>query len=180
MSHGPTWDGPRPWWRAWAVFLPTRWVVGMATLGPVGLQRHAPGTWGSAAGLLLYLVVMYPQGWFLQLVWALLLAGLAIGICDEAERRLLQRDPGQIVLDEAVAIPWIFLGMGGLIMDAGGMAWLWFLAGFGLFRLFDILKPFGIARLQKLPGGLGVVADDLAAAIAANLVMRVAWSLVLL
>jgi len=178
MNGDPAWSGPRPWWRAWAIVLPTRWVVGLATLGPVGLQKHAPGTWGSAAGLLAYLVIFYPQGPWLQAIWAVLLAGLAIGICDEAERRMMQRDPGHIVLDEAVAIPFIFLGLGGVIAGAGGWAWLWFLAGFGLFRFFDIAKPFAIDRLQRLPGGLGVVVDDLAAALAANIVLRVAWTLV--
>jgi phosphatidylglycerophosphatase A len=50
--------------------------------------------------------------------------------------------------------------------------WIYMLAGFALFRLFDILKPFGIGRLQRHPGGIGVVLDDLAAALATNLVLR--------
>jgi len=170
--------GPRPWWRAWAVVLPTRWVVGLATLGPVGEQRHAPGTWGTAAGLLLYVVVLYPLGPVAQALLCLLLIGASIGLCDEAERRLQQRDPGRIVLDEAVAVPMIFLGLAPAIMAAGGWAWVWFLSGFALFRLFDIAKPLGIARLQQLPGGLGVVADDIAAAIVVNLILRLSMWLV--
>lgn len=170
--------GPRPWWRAWAVVLPTPWVVGLATLGPVGEQRHAPGTWGTAAGLLLYVVVLYPLGPVAQALLALLLIALSIGICDEAERRLQQRDPGRIVLDEVVAVPIIFLGLAPAMLAAGGWAWVWFLAGFALFRLLDITKPLGIGRLQQLPGGLGVVADDIAAAVVVNLLLRLGIALV--
>ena len=65
-------------------------------------------------------------------------------------------------------MPLVFFGMGGsagLVGEHGG--WPVLLAGFILFRIFDILKPFGIARLQNLPGGIGCVVDDLAAALAA-------------
>jgi phosphatidylglycerophosphatase A len=64
-----------------------------------------------------------------------------------------------------VAIPLCFLGWPALV--AVVPVWVALLAGFALFRLFDIAKPLGIARLQRLPGGWGVVVDDLAAALAA-------------
>jgi phosphatidylglycerophosphatase A len=71
-------------------------------------------------------------------------------------------------LDEFVVMPLCFLGWQALpaawVADA---RWAVFLGGFGLFRLFDIAKPLGISRLQDLPGGWGVVADDVAAALAA-------------
>jgi phosphatidylglycerophosphatase A len=99
---------------------------------------------------------------------ASVLAYFAVGLCDAAEKRLQMRDPGMIVLDEFVAVPLVFVGMGGyggIIAQHGG--WPVLLGGFGLFRFFDILKPLGIKRLQNLPGGLGCVADDLAAGLAA-------------
>jgi len=70
-----------------------------------------------------------------------------------------------VVLDEFVAIPLVYLGWPSLVAAAPG--WVVLLAGFGLFRLFDILKPLGIRKLQDLPGGWGVVADDVAAALVA-------------
>ncbi|MFP4156415.1 MAG: phosphatidylglycerophosphatase A [Opitutales bacterium] len=154
----------------WAALLPTPLVVNLATLGPLGRVRKAPGTWGSVAGLALYAVCFH---WVHPLAFVLLagfFAYLAVAFCDAAEKRLQMRDPGMIVLDEFVAVPLVFFGMGGpdgLIMANGG--WPVLLAGFALFRFFDVLKPPGINGLQNLPGGLGCVADDLAAGVAACL-----------
>jgi phosphatidylglycerophosphatase A len=151
----------------WTRALPTPLVVNLATCGPIGRIGKAPGTWGSVAGLGVYSVFFHyatPIGFIILAVFA---TYLSVAICDAAEKRLQMRDPGMIVLDEVVAVPLVFIGMGGhngLIVQHGG--WPVLLAGFLLFRLFDILKPFGITRLQNLPGGLGCVADDLAAGIA--------------
>lgn len=150
----------------WAARLPSGFVKSLATLGPLGRKLPAPGTWGSAAGVLYALVFFGNLRWEQTLVWTLLASYGAVAICGEAERRLGKRDPGEIVLDEFVVIPLVFIGT-----QAGAVgtwpAWLGLLAGFALFRLFDILKPFGISRLQRWPGGWGVVADDFAAALAA-------------
>jgi phosphatidylglycerophosphatase A len=152
----------------WTHALSTSVVVNAATLGPLGRAKKAPGTVGSVAGLGLYAVCFHhvsPIGFILL---AGLLAYFAVAFCDAAERRLHMRDPGMIVLDEFVAVPLVFVGMGGsggIIAQHGG--WPVLLAGFALFRLFDIVKPFGIKQLQNLPGGLGCVADDLAAGLAA-------------
>ena len=92
--------------------------------------------------------------------------------------RLNRRDPGEVILDEFVAIPLCFLGWPLLVGPVP--AWAVFISGFALFRLFDIWKPFGIRRLQDLPGGWGVVADDLAAALLTCAVMHGAqagWAL---
>ena len=151
----------------WSRFLPAGFVVGLATLGPLGRAGRAPGTIGSLAGLGFYAVFFHNLGLPGFLFFSVLSAYLAMGICDAAERQLGMRDPGMIVLDECIAMPLVFLGMGGgngLMAAYGG--WPVLLGGFGLFRLFDILKPFGIGRLQNLPGGVGCVADDLAAALA--------------
>jgi phosphatidylglycerophosphatase A len=156
---------------AWPRFFPTPWVVNIATLGPIGRVRRGPGTMGALAGLLFFTVVFAPlpaaHAWWLTLVLSVPLLYLAVAFCGEAEFRLGQRDPGGVVLDEFVVMPLCFLGWQSLpaawVTEA---RWAIFLGGFGLFRLFDIAKPLGISRLQRLPGGWGVVTDDVAAALA--------------
>ena len=150
---------------AWMRRLPEGLVVGPATLGPLGRRLPAPGTWGSLAGLL-YFAACFRQAGSGGILLASLIGGyLAVLWCGEAEVRLGRSDPGEVILDEFVAMPLCFLGWRELA--PAGPAWLVLLAGFGLFRFFDIAKPLGIARLQDLPGGWGVVADDYAAALAA-------------
>ena len=162
---------------SWPRFLPSWFVTGCATLGPLGRRLPAPGTWGSLAGLL-YFVLFFQRASIGAILIASAVAGyLAVGICGEAEVRLRKKDPGEIVLDEVVAIPLCFLGWRMLPITAP--PWALWLAGFALFRLFDVLKPFGIARLQGLRAGWGVVADDLVAALAACATLHVAawvWS----
>jgi phosphatidylglycerophosphatase A len=155
----------------WPRALSHRLVVGAATLGPIGQKLPAPGTWGSLAGLL-YFAVFFPRASIgANLVATAVASYLAVAICGEAETRLRQKDPGKVILDEFVAMPLCFLGWRGLLGAAP--TWTLLLGGFALFRLFDILKPFGISRLQTLPGGWGVVADDLAAALAACATLHV-------
>lgn len=89
---------------------------------------------------------------------------LGIVFCGQAELWIGKPDPGEIILDEFVAIPLCFIGTH-TIMEQYPV-WIIMLLAFCLFRFFDIVKPLGIKRLQKLEGGLGIVADDLAAAIA--------------
>ncbi len=148
------------WLRGW----PSGLVVNLATLGPIGRKLPAPGTWGSLAGTGYAAGVAGAGTWGVLAISAV--AGwLAVVVCGEAEVRLGKADPGEVILDEFVAMPLCFLGWPALL--AGGWpGWAMLAAGFGIFRFFDILKPLGIARLQALPGGWGVVADDLAAALA--------------
>ena len=157
----------------WVQLLATFFVVNVATLGPLGRVSKGPGTVGSVAGIAFYAVLFHNALPLTYLLLLLLSIYLAIAFCDEAERRLQMRDPGMIILDEFVAVPLVFLGMNGpegLLVQHGG--WPVLLAGFGLFRLFDIFKPLGISKLQDLPGGLGCVVDDLAAAIASCVVLH--------
>lgn len=153
----------------WAAFLPRAVVLGAATLGPVGHWGRAPGTLGSMAGLLLYTAFIHHLSLPLQILSLLALTYLAIGFCGEAEARLFKRDPGEIILDEFIAMPWCFLGLGSAMEPR---MWLYMLLGFLLFRFFDIVKPLGIRKLQALPGGVGVVLDDLAAAAATCLCLH--------
>ncbi len=166
----------RPGQPLWPRFLATHLIVNMATVGPVGRIRHAPGTWGSLAGLVYFIVFFTSMGWLGYLIASALGLYLAVAFCGEAEFRLGQNDPGMVVLDEFMAMPLCFVAWRALPAEwfVGGGGWAIFLAGFLLFRLFDILKPFGIARLQHLPGGWGVVADDAAAALATSAVLHAA------
>lgn len=151
----------------WPRFLPTPWVINTAMLGPVGRVQRGPGTAGSLAGLFYFTVFFAGLPWWLVVLMSLPPLYFAVAICGEAEFRLGQRDPGGVVLDEFVVMPLCFLGWTSLPaawVNAG--PWAVFLGGFGLFRLFDITKPLGISRLQNLPGGWGVVTDDVAAALA--------------
>lgn len=162
---------------AWPRALSSGWVIASATLGPLGRRLPAPGTWGSLAGLLYFVVFFYRANIGGILVGTAIAAYLAVGLCGEAEVRMRKKDPGEIVLDEVIAIPLCFLGWRSLLGAAP--SWVLLLAGFALFRLFDIVKPFGIKRIQSLPGGWGVVADDLAAALAACATLHVGvwiWS----
>jgi phosphatidylglycerophosphatase A len=158
----------------WPRFLPTATVVSIARVGPLGRMRKAPGTWGSLGGLLYQLLLFHHLQPVAVVVCSALGLWLAAAFCGEAEFRLGKRDPGEIVLDEFMVMPLCFIGWPSiaLVMPVWAAPWSIYLVGFGLFRLFDILKPFGIGKLQDLPGGWGVVADDVAAALAVCLVMH--------
>ena len=146
----------------------TRLAVFIATVGYCGYFPIAPGTVGSAAGLLFYLLVWWAQSPLFEA--ALIVALLAVGIWagTTSERYFGGIDPGPIVLDEVVGmlitLAFIPVGIAGALI------------GFFLFRLFDVLKPFPAGRLEKLHGGMGVMADDAMAAIYANIALRlVLW-----
>ncbi|CAN5730466.1 phosphatidylglycerophosphatase A [soil metagenome] len=146
----------------------TRLAVFIATAGYCGYFPVAPGTAGSAAGLLVYALVWWSGSRALEvgLIAALFAIGVWAGTI--AERYFGGVDPGPIVMDEVVGmlITLAFIPVG--ITGA--------LAGFFLFRLFDVIKPYPAGRLEALHGGLGVMADDAMAAIYANLSLRlVLW-----
>jgi phosphatidylglycerophosphatase A len=160
----------------WPRFLPSGTVLACATLGPIGRKLPAPGTWGSVAGLLYFTVFFYPLGTIATLIFSAVGGYVAVALCGEAEFRLGRKDPGEVILDEFVAMPLVFLGWRALV--GPWPVWVVFLAGLGLFRLYDIVKPFGIRRLQDLPAGWGVVVDDFAAALAACVTLhalKFAW-----
>ncbi len=154
----------------WPRFLATETVLNLATLGPVGRRLPAPGTWGSVAGLLYFAVIFYPVSDFSLILLSVGGSYLSIALCGEAEFRLARKDPGEVILDEFVAMPLCFIHWRSL---PGPLpAWSIFFLGLGLFRLFDILKPFGIRRVENLPGGWGVTLDDTLAALMACATMH--------
>lgn len=150
----------------WPALLPGKWVQGIATLGPLGMRMPAPGTWGAAAGVFYALLFFRHVPWPTTVVVTLIASYLAVGLTGEASRRMGKSDPGEVILDEFVVMPLVFLGAARAF---GGVwpEWVVLAVGFAWFRVFDILKPFGISRLQRWPGGWGIVADDFVAALAA-------------
>lgn len=136
----------------------------IATLGFIGYLPVAPGTFGTLAAVLFY-GILKPS---LPISIGILLATIIIGTiaADQAEKLLGEKDSGQIVIDE-------FAGYAVSIMFLPATL-LWHIAAFILFRIFDILKPPPIRRIEKtFPGGLGVMADDLMAGIYANIALQI-------
>ncbi|MFM8904014.1 MAG: phosphatidylglycerophosphatase A [Verrucomicrobiota bacterium] len=147
-------------------------IVQVATLGPLGRLR-APGTWGSAAGLLWWALVVRQanaKGWHHELFFDLLVVAAAVFICGVAAFMIGKKDPSEVILDEFAAMPLVFLFNPYAL--SGKSSLLIVLLGFLLFRLFDITKPFGVRALERLPGGFGVVMDDVLAAVYANLTLQ--------
>lgn len=121
-----------------------------------GCAPKAPGTFGTLAAIPLYLLIQPLPLWIYLLLTA---AGFALGVwvCDRAARDLGVHDHPAIVWDEVIG----YL----VTMSAAPPSWLWIIAGFALFRGFDILKPWPIRRAdQRISGGFGIMFDDLLAA----------------
>ncbi len=131
-----------------------------------GLAPVAPGTFGTLVAVpAWWLVSGWPLSWQLALTGAMLVVG--VPLCGISARRLGVHDHPGIVWDEVVGY---FVTM--LAAPAG---WVWMLAGFVAFRAFDILKPWPIRMLdRRLQGGLGIMADDIAAGAAAAAVLYLA------
>ncbi len=139
-----------------------RTFAGLSTLFlPGGLK--APGTWGSAAGGAFAYFAMSGAPWWAYAAVSAFLVYFSVGVCDIGERFFGQKDPGRINFDEFAAMPVCYFGIFCGATPPGPL-WAWAVAGFALFRFFDILKPLGISRIQTLDGGLGCVLDDAAAA----------------
>lgn len=129
-----------------------------------GLAPRAPGTAGTLAGVLLYLALAaLPLPVYLALSLGLFLLG--VWICGRAARDLNAHDHPSIVFDEMI---------GYLVTMAGAPSGIgWLALGFVLFRFFDIVKPWPISLLdRKVPGGFGIMLDDLAAGLLALAVLQ--------
>lgn len=144
------------------------WVARVATLGPLG-KLPAAGTWGSLAGIVWYFIILRPlNNLVVESIVAAVSVAAAIKICDMASHHFEEKDPGEVVLDEFVSMPLTLIALSPF---AGDQPLLVIVASFLLFRAMDILKPFGIRRLENLPGGLGIVLDDVAAALLAAIIL---------
>lgn len=141
--------------------------LAIATALGVGYAPVAPGTFGSAAGLLLWWLLPASPVVQAATIIAVFVAGSWGG--NVAERHFGRTDPGQVVIDEV---------MGMLItLFLNPVGWTGAIAGFVLFRVFDVIKPYPANRLEQLHGGIGVMADDAMAAVYANLALRAALAL---
>ena len=141
-------------------------ALAFASSGGIGFIPIMPGTFGSVPGLAVYwiLIQLLPLPAVLAVIAAVALLG--IWAAGQAEVRLQASDPGSVVIDETV-------GMMLALYALPAVPGVW-IAAFFLFRFFDILKPFPIGYLEKAcPGGLGIMIDDVAAGVAANLLLRV-------
>ena len=141
-------------------------ALSLATAFGVGYVPFAPGTFGSAVGLIVWAVL--PSSLAAHAAAILLMFAVGWWCATVAERHFGGTDPGPVVIDEVMGM------LVTLFMHPVG--WLGAIAAFLLFRAFDILKPYTADRLERLPGGLGVMADDGMAAIYANLALWAALS----
>lgn len=142
----------------------TRLALVLATAAYTGFFPFAPGTVGSVVGIAVYLgLAATGVTWTVPVaIMVVLVAG--VWAAGRAETHFRTTDPGPVVIDEVagmlVSLAWIETGPAGLA------------AGFVLFRIFDIVKPYPAGRLERLPGGLGIMADDVMAGVYANLALR--------
>jgi phosphatidylglycerophosphatase A len=141
----------------------TSWAWTLATFFGAGFLRPGPGTWGSAAGLGIWLAVAHwahlgrTQLAIGTAIAALFLLLIGIPASSVVAREAATEDPGFVVLDEVVG-QWIAL------IGATLVPWSWLLA-FLLFRVFDILKPPPARQFDRMHGGFGIMMDDVAAGV---------------
>jgi phosphatidylglycerophosphatase A len=146
--------------RRWILTSPLAW---MATGLGAGFSPIAPGTAGSAVGLLLFWPLAARPLWLTSAL-ALVVFCLGVAGATRVAQREGREDPGLVVVDEVVGM-WVSL-------LALPFTWRTALAGFVLFRVMDVVKPFPARRLEDLPRGWGIMADDVMAGIYANLVLQ--------
>jgi len=139
-------------------FLP----LALATAFGAGYAPIAPGTWGSAVGLLIWLVLPVSAWTQAAVIVFIVVAGSWSG--GVAERHFGKTDPGQVVIDEVAGML--------ITLFLNPVGWAGAAGGFLLFRVADIFKPFPVRRFERLPGGAGIMADDVMAGIYANLGLR--------
>lgn len=152
----------RRWHNHWVHFL----AFGLGS----GAAKKAPGTFGTLAAVPLYLLLaQLPLPLYLLTVFLAFVLG--VYLCGQASRDMGVHDHGGIVWDEFVGF-WI-------AMIALPVHWAWVVAGFILFRFFDIIKPWPIGWLDKrVHGGVGIMIDDVIAGIFAWIILQAAYGLI--
>ena len=145
------------------------WATLLSTFFGIGWLRPGPGTWGSAAAVLLWGGLAYAITPKLRtpsiIVLSIVVTLIAIPAATQASRSYAKKDPQFVVIDEVA---------GQLIaLIAVPLTWKTFLTGFILFRAFDIIKPPPVRQLERLPEGAGIVLDDVAAGIYALAVIQI-------
>lgn len=147
-----------------------RVALGVATLAGAGYGPIAPGTWGTLAAVPLWLLLALPGSKLLYAAATVALVAVAIPCATTAERLLGKKDAGPIVIDEAAGFL-VTMFLAPVTPTAG-------LIGFLLFRVFDVFKFYPADRLERRPGGFGIVMDDLASGVYASLALQLAlWAI---
>ena len=134
-------------------------ALAIATFG-VGYLPLIPGTFGSMVGVAIFMLLV--QSVALQLLFIAVIVVLGVWAAFRTEKLLGRKDPGIVVADE-VAGQMIALLPLPFLVDGPWLVWV--IVSFNLFRLFDIFKPYPARRFEALPGGFGIMADDLVAGI---------------
>lgn len=134
------------------------WIKFAASFGFLGYSRVVPGTAGSLGGVAIYLILLAcGGGWVSTLTTSVILTVFAIWVSDKAEKIFGRKDPSKVVIDEVAGML--------ITLIAVPLDWKLLLAGFVLFRLFDIVKIAPARQCEKLPGGVGIVLDDVVSGI---------------
>ena len=141
--------------------------VFVATCAHVGYAPVAPGTFGSLLALVLYYLIRRQQSTAIELGVIAVVVVIGLWSATEAEHHFGGIDPGPVVIDEVVGML-ITLALHPVNIKGA-------VVGFFIFRLLDIVKPWPARRLELLPGGFGVVLDDVMAGVYGNLIV---WGLV--
>ena len=136
----------------------------IATCGYLGYVPVAPGTFGSAAGLAVFFLIRSTGSVTVEVTAILALFAIGIWSGTVAEHYFGGIDPAPVVMDEVVGM---LITLAFLPVSVTGA-----FVGFLVFRVLDVLKPWPSAQFERLPGGLGVMADDGMAAIYGNLLMH--------
>ena len=139
------------------------WYGLVATVGTIGRFSRMPGTLGSVAGTVLWILLGGAPLWLIAAV-----AVLGVAAADKYEKAAERDDPGEVVIDEVVGV-WI---------ASWGFDMTYAIPALFLFRIVDIVKPFPVSWFDKIPGGKGIMADDIVGGIMVNLMLRfVHWLL---
>jgi phosphatidylglycerophosphatase A len=140
----------------------------LATMGPTGYVRLAPGTFGSAIGVALYLLMYYLRfDIVMQVTVTVVVVGGGIWAAAAAAREFQQEDPSQVVVDEVAGQLVTLVLTGAAVRGA--------ILGFFVFRVLDIIKPWPAQKIERLHGGAGIVGDDVAVAIYGNLILQLVF-----
>lgn len=144
-----------------------KFFMRLATVFGVGYLPRAPGTWGSLVAVPLAALLMW-AGPLWHMAFCILFLPISIYACEIYDRIKGQHDLSEVVVDEVIGLLVTLVWL--------PLTWQSLLAGFLLFRIFDIWKPFPISYLDEhVKGGVGVVVDDLAAGLVANVILQVVY-----
>lgn len=138
-------------------------ILFFSSVAGTGYIKYAPGTFGSLAGLVLW-VLFVPQNYIFHLFAIVCMFIISVAFSSMAEDIYGRKDDQRIVIDEVAGV-WVALAFLPKTI-------LFLTLGFFLFRFFDVKKPFFIKKIQKVKGGLGITIDDIAAGVCANIILQ--------